>query len=206
MLSVPAAAGKGLRALSVMPRITPPLEPPAVMVPLTGACAPPLVGVNTDEMPVPGLYVTAYVPLWTFVAGWPWIVEIHGLVGSLLNEVVAVMPDNTWKTACGLLCSAAVSLVESTERWFVEPAAAPNAPVVMPMLPRLLYAAPVGTMACAVAIDRKRSAIPAIVGSPVSTDAVLVFGSYLVSASIRSTSELNCETNVLTLFIAVDVS
>src|SRR5579859_3510862 len=102
------------------------------------------------------------------------MVEIHGLLESLVSDVVDVIPARTWYTACGLDWRAAVSLAVSTARWLVEPAAAPNAPVVMPILPRPLNAAPVGTIAAEVDSERSRSAIPEIVESPVSTEAVLV--------------------------------
>src|SRR5438046_2849507 len=74
------------------------------------------------------------------------------------------------------------------------------------MLPRLLYAAPVGTVAVPVASVRSRSPIAVIVESPVRIEADFVFGSYFVSLSIKSTRELNWETKVLTLLTVVVVS
>ena len=117
------------------------------------------------------------MPLWICPTGWPVSEPIQGLVRSLVSDVVEFRPASAWKTACGLVCSALVSLFVSTVRWLVDPAAAPKEPVVMPMLPSPLYAEPNGTIAADVAIERSRSAIAETAESPVSTEAVLVLTS-----------------------------
>src|SRR5438874_1032531 len=126
MRSVPALPGNGFRAVRLSPGMSPPLIPPAVVVLVTAPSEAPPVGVKTDETAlVPGVYVKAYVPLWICPTGWPVREPIQGLVASLVSAVVEFRQASTWKTACGLVCSALVSLFVSTVRWLVDPAAAP---------------------------------------------------------------------------------